>query len=152
MRPLELQHSSGIIERSFPLQCTMNKHRIQLIVVSFVTMLLVISALGYIFAPAAMLSVVGIVGTPREIFLSRTLAAALLALVPSTWSARVRGHSLLERGCLWGLAGYMFLSSAVDLHAYMNGLVNAASMPSIAFRLLLGGVLVWLIPRGSNEP
>jgi predicted permease len=132
------------------LKWTMNKHRIQFFVVSFVTVLLAISALGYVFAPTAMLSVVGIVGTPREIFLTRTLAAALLALVPSAWSVRMRGHSMLEQSGLLGLAAYMFFSSAVDLHAFLGGLVNGASVPSIVFRVLLGAVLVWLIPRAPR--
>jgi hypothetical protein len=132
------------------LKSTMNTNRVQFFVVSFVTMLLAVSAFGYIFAPAAMLSVVGIISTPREIFLTRTLAAALLALVPSAWSARMRGHSLLEQSCLLGLAVYMFLSSVVDLHAFVGGLVNGAAIPSIVFRVLLGGILVWLIPRASS--
>ena len=128
----------------------MNTNRVQFFVVSFMTMLLAVSAFGYIFAPTAMLSVVGIIGTPREIFLTRTLAAALLALVPSAWSARMRGHSLLEQSCLLGLAVYMFLSSVMDLQAFLGGLVNGAAIASIVFRVLLGGILVWLIPRASS--
>jgi hypothetical protein len=129
----------------------MTKRGIQYVVVSFVTVLLAISALGYVFFPLRMLGVVGIEGTPREIFLTRTLAAALLALVPGAWSVRVRGEAPLERIILLGLAAYMFLSAAVDLHAFLNGIVNAASIPSVAFRTILGGVIVWLAPRNAGE-
>lgn len=34
---------------------------------------------------------------------------------------------------LLGLAGYMWLSSAVDVQAYLIGMVNFASVPSALF-------------------
>ena len=58
----------------------MTKQRVQSLVVSLVVIVLVISALGYLFVPSAMLSIVGIEGNRQVEFLVRTLAAALLCL------------------------------------------------------------------------
>jgi hypothetical protein len=34
----------------------------------------------------------------------------------------------------------------VDLYGFINQVVGIASLPSIALRVILGGVLVWLMP------
>ena len=81
-------------------------------------------------------------------FLVRTLAAALVALIPSAWRVRGYRNGSLSESAIFGLVIYMFLSSAVDLHAFFAHIVNGASTPSIALRILLGGVLLWLMPRG----
>ncbi len=78
--------------------------------------------------------------------LVRTLAAALLAQSPSAWAARRRDDTPAQRGVLIGLAVYMFTSSLIDLHAFVNDIVGAASVPSITLRVILGAVIVWLIP------
>jgi hypothetical protein len=47
----------------------------------------------------------------------------------------------------------MFASSLVDLYGFINQVVCIASLPSIALRVILGAVLVWLIPaRNGLEP
>jgi hypothetical protein len=51
---------------------------------------------------------------------------------------------------LVGLAAYLFASSLVDLHAFVNDVVGAAALPSIAVRAILGAVVVWLIPAGDH--
>ena len=105
------------------------------------------SAIGYLTFPSAMLSVVGITSNDQTDFLVRTLAAALVALIPGSWSIRKRESSSLSRSVMLGLALYMFLSSVVDLHAHLTHIVNGASIPSIVLRVLLGGLLLWLMPR-----
>ncbi len=124
----------------------MTKQRVQSLVVSLVVIVLVMSALGYLFVPSAMLSIVGIEGNRQVEFLVRTLAAALLALSPGAWAARRRDDTPAQRGVLIGLAVYMFTSSLIDLHAFVKDIVGAASVPSIALRVILGAVIVWLIP------
>ena len=79
-------------------------------------------------------------------FLVRTLAAAFVAMIPSAWNARKKETRTLYQSVIFGLAIYMFLSSAVDLHAFLTDIVNGASIPSIILRVLIGGVLLWLIP------
>jgi len=113
----------------------------------FVVFLLAVSAIGYLFFPSAMLSVVGITSSPQANFLVQTLAAALVALIPSAWTARKWDNPFLFQSVILGLVIYMFLSSLVDLHAFLSHLVNGASIPSIGFRVILGGVLLWLMPR-----
>jgi hypothetical protein len=124
----------------------MTKERVQCLVVGLVIVVFVASALGYLLAPAAMLRIVGIDSNPQVDFLLRTLAAALLALSPGAWAARRRDDTSAQRGVLVGLAAYMFASSLVDLHAFVNDIVGVAAVPSIALRALLGAVIVWLIP------
>jgi hypothetical protein len=125
----------------------MTKEQIYSTLVTFVVILLGASAIGYLFFPSAMLSVVGIISNDQMDFLVRTLAAALVALIPSAWSARKRENAALFQSVIFGIALYMFLSSAVDLHAFLNNIVNSASIPSVVFRVILGGVLLWLMPR-----
>ena len=105
------------------------------------------SAIGYLIFPSAMLSVVGITSNDQMDFLVRTLAAALVALIPGSWNVRKPGSGSLHQSVIIGLATYMFLSSVVDLHAFLTHIVNSTSMPSIIVRLFLGGVLLWLMPR-----
>jgi hypothetical protein len=87
----------------------------------------------------------GLAVAPQVNFLVRTLAAAQLALSPGAWAAPRDGTSA-QRGVLIGLAGYMVASSLVDLYGFTNQVVGIASLPSIALRVILGAVLVWLIP------
>jgi hypothetical protein len=131
----------------------MPKERVQRLVVGLVVILLVASALGYLLVPSAMLGIVGMDPNPQVTFLVRTLAAALLALSPAAWAARRRDGTSAQRSILIGLAGYMFASSLVDLYGFINQVVGIASLPSIALRVILGAVLVWLIPaRNGRQP
>lgn len=127
----------------------MTKAQVNEVIIIFVVLLFAASALRYVLFPSAMLSVVGMTSNPQTDFLVRTLAAALVALIPSSWAARKRGNSALHQSVMLGLAIYMFLSSAVDLHSYLTHMVGAASLPSIALRVVLGGVFLWLMPRRS---
>jgi hypothetical protein len=124
----------------------MTKAQVQGVIVGLVVIVFVASALGYLLVPSAMLRIVGIQSNRQTDFLVRTLATALLALSPGAWAARHRDTTPAQRGVLVGLATYMFASSLVDLHAFVNDLVGIAAVPSITIRVILGGVLVWLIP------
>jgi len=57
----------------------MTKAQAQQIIVIFIAILIAASAIGYLFFPSAMLSVVGIQSNDQLDFLVRTLAAALVA-------------------------------------------------------------------------
>jgi uncharacterized membrane-anchored protein YitT (DUF2179 family) len=128
-------------------QTTMTKELVNKTIIIFIIFLLAASAIGYLLFPSAMLSVVGIKSNNQMDFLVRTLAAALVALIPSTWSARKGNNTSLYTSVIVGLAMYMFLSSVVDLHAFLTHIVNSTSIPSIIFRVILGGVLLWLTQR-----
>jgi len=116
-------------------------------IITFVVFLFAASAIGYLIFPSAMLSIVGITSNNQMDFLVRTLAAAFVALIPSAWSVRKRGNASLYQSVIFGIVVYMFLSSAVDLYAFLTHIVNNTSIPSIMVRVLLGGVLIWLMPR-----
>lgn len=111
----------------------------------FVALLFAASAVGYLLFPSSMLGVVGISSNAETDFLIRTVAVALLAFIPVILGVRKEDITSIRRNILIGLAGYMFLSSAVDLSAYVNGIVNAASVPSVLLRIVLGGVLAGFI-------
>jgi len=125
----------------------MTKEQIYQATITLVVFLLAASAVGYLIFPSAMLSIVGITSNDQMDFLVRTLAAALMALIPASWRVRKGEGSSLHPSVIFGLAIYMFLSSAVDLHAYLTHIVNSASIPSIVLRVGIGGVLLWLMPR-----
>ncbi len=120
----------------------MAKEQVSRAIVTFVVFPLAASAMGYLIFPSAMLSTVGITSNDQMNFLVRTLAAALVALIPSLWSARRRGNLSLYQSVIFGIVIYMFVSSAVDLHAFLTHIVNSTSIPSIVLRVLLGGVLL----------
>lgn len=111
---------------------------------TFVVLLIAVSAVGYLFFPSNMLSVVGIVSSPMTDFLSRALGAALIALIPGIWVARNHLDSPVAGGVVMGVVVYLFLSSLVDLYAYTQALVSVIALPSIAFRVSLGAVILWL--------
>jgi hypothetical protein len=108
-------------------------------ILTFTVLLLAISAIGFLFFPANMLAVVGITGNDQLNFLLRTSAVGVISLIPSAWAVRTSTiSSPVNRAVLLGLAIYMFLSSIVDYYAFTQSLVNNASIPSMAFRVLLG--------------
>jgi hypothetical protein len=125
----------------------MKKEQVHTIVITGIVFLFAISALGYFLFPSQMLNIVGMAPDAQTNFLVRTLAAAFVAFIPGIWAARHKSDSQVYRNVLVGLAIYLFLSSAVDFFAYLNGIVNAASIPSIVLRVLLGGVVLWLLLR-----
>ena len=113
-------------------------------IITFTTLLLVISAIGLLFFPSKMLAVVGIVGNEELDFLLRTSGVGVASLIPSAWALRTATVSPVSRAVLIGLTVYMFLSSIVDFHAFAQSIVNTASIPSIAFRVLLGTAILLL--------
>jgi hypothetical protein len=125
----------------------MKKELIHTIIITGMVFLFAISALGYFVFPSGMLNIVGMRSDAQTDFLVRTLAAALVAFIPGMWAARHKSDAPIQRNILVGLATYLFLSSAVDFFAYLNGIVNATSIPSILLRVFLGGVILWLLPR-----
>jgi hypothetical protein len=125
----------------------MIKKQVTKAIITFIVFLFAASAIGYLVFPSAMLSIVGMTSNAQMDFLVRTLAAAFVALIPSAWNARNGGTSSLYPSVIFGLVLYMFLSSIVDLHAFLTHIVNSASIPSILGRVSLGGILLWLMPR-----
>ncbi len=104
-----------------------------------------VTALGYLVVPGVMLSVVGVASSGTADFLIRTEGVALLAGAVFLWAAR-SGPPRLIRVVLAGLGLYYVLGSFVDLAAFAQGVVGAASVPSAAVRILLG-VLCLLAAR-----
>ena len=98
-----------------------------------------------------MLSVVGIVSNEQMDFLLRTAGVGVASLIPGAWASRTSPASPLSRAVLYGIVGYLFLSSIVDFHAYTQSLVNTASIPSMAFRILLGFVILFLIQKETAK-
>lgn len=104
-----------------------------------------VAAAGYFLAPGQMLVVVGVNSTTVSEFLVRTLAAAFAGIVPIAFSVRKRTGAAHEKAILAGLAIYMIAGSAVDLHAFLSGMVRTPAVPSVGVRTLLGLVLLWLV-------
>ena len=120
-------------------------------IITFTALLLAISAIGLLFFPSKMLAVVGIVSNDQLDFLLRTSGVGVASLIPGAWAARTTNAPPVSRAVLLGLAIYMFLSSVVDFHAFTQSIVNAASIPSIAFRVLLGVAILWLALKGNDK-
>ena len=113
--------------------------------------LIAVSTIAELLFPSRMLAFVGITSNPQMDFLLRTTAVALIALLPSLWAARNHTKSPASRSALFGIAVDMFLGSAVDFQAFIQGIVNSMSVPSIILRVLLGITILWFISGGSKE-
>ncbi len=92
-------------------------------------LLLAATGLGYLFVPAAMLSVVGIGGSPTEVFLIRTEGVALVTAAALTETARRAGGRAVQLALVI-LAFYLVAGSLIDLIAFRDGIVGPASVPS----------------------
>ena len=123
----------------------------QRIIIIVTALLITFSAIAEFLFPSKMLALVGIASNPQTEFILRTTAVALIALLPSLWTARNDAKSPASRSALLGIAVYMFLSSAVDFQAFTQGIVNSISVPSVVFRVLLGITILWLIRRGASK-
>ena len=121
------------------------------ILITFTAVLMALSAIGLLFFPTNMLAVVGIVGNAQMDFLLRTTGAGVAALIPGAWAVRNAPSSPLSSAVLTGLIGYLFLSSIVDFLAYTQSIVNTASIPSIAFRIILGAAILWLMRKETPK-
>lgn len=93
--------------------------------------------LGYLVAPSAMLSIVGITAAPRTDFLMRTEGVALLTGAGFLWAVRA-GTSSQRQVALVSLAAYYVVGSLVDLAAFNDNIVGAASVPSAVIRIAVG--------------
>jgi hypothetical protein len=120
-------------------------------IITFTTFLMALSAIGLLFFPSKMLAVVGIVSNEQMDFLLRTAGVGVASLIPGAWITRTSPDSPLFRMVLYGIVIYMFLSSLVDFHAYTQALVNTASIPSIALRILLGVVILCVMKKESSH-
>jgi hypothetical protein len=118
--------------------------------ITFTVLLLVVSAIGLLFFPSKMLAVVGIVSNDQMDFLLRASGVGVASLIPSAWASRTATSSPLARAVLIGLVVYMFLSSIVDFQGYTQSIVNGASIPSMAFRILLGTAILFLAFKDTS--
>jgi hypothetical protein len=93
--------------------------------------------LGYLVAPSVMLSIVGITAAPTTDFLMRTEGVALLTGAGFLWAVRA-GTSSQRQVALVSLAAYYVVGSLVDLAAFNDNIVGAASVPSAVIRIAVG--------------
>ncbi len=119
--------------------------------ITFTILIMALSAIGFLFFPSNMLAVVGVVSNQQTDFLLRTAGVGVASLIPGVWASRTSTASPISRAVLMGLVGYMFLSSVVDFYAYIHSIVNTTSIPSIAFRILLGAVILLLVLKERSE-
>jgi hypothetical protein len=113
-------------------------------IITLTVFLLGISAIGLLFFPSEMLTVVGITSNDQMNFLLRASGVGVASLIPGAWAARTSTSTTVSRAVLMGLVIYMVLSSVVDIQAYTRSIVNTASIPSIGFRILLGVTILLL--------
>jgi hypothetical protein len=119
-------------------------------IIILTVLLLGISAIGLLFFPSEMLTVVGITSNDQMDFLLRATGVGVASLIPGAWAARTSTSSGVSRAVLMGLVVYMILSSMVDIQAYAKSIVNTASIPSIGFRILLGVVILLLTVKDTR--
>ncbi|MCI0556031.1 MAG: hypothetical protein L0287_34240 [Anaerolineae bacterium] len=119
------------------------------IIITNTVVFIAISAIAELLFPSKLLAFVGITSNLQTAFLLRTTAVALVAFLPSLWTARNIPDSASSRSALFGVATYIFLSSAVDFQAFTQGIVNSMPVLSIMFRVILGMIILWLLLRST---
>lgn len=95
------------------------------------------AGLAYLAVPGLALGIVGIPSSPASEFLLRTQGVPLLFGAAMTWAVRDGGRRQ-QRIALIALTGYYVLSSLIDLAAFDQGVVGAASVPSAVVRIAIG--------------
>ncbi len=80
----------------------------------------------------------------------RTEGVALLSAAGFLWAVR-DGRPDQLRLVLAALAGYFVVGSLVDLAAFTEGIVGAASVPSAVLRIAIGAVCVLAAVRVTEE-
>ena len=119
--------------------------------ITFTALLLALSAIGFLLFPSNMLAIVGITSNEQLDFLLRSAGVGVASLLPGIWAVKNDPASPVARAVLGGLIGYFVLSSVVDFHAYIQSIVNTASIPSIAFRVILAIVILLLMRKETPK-
>ena len=91
--------------------------------------LFAVIGLGYLVAPSAMLSIVGIDAERTAGFLMRTEGVALLTGAGFLWAVRA-GTSRQRQVALVSLAAYYVVGSLVDIAAFTNNIVGPRRCPA----------------------
>jgi hypothetical protein len=110
--------------------------------------LFAVIGLGYLIAPSAMVSIVGINAAPTTDFLMRTEGVALLTGAGFLWAVWA-GSRRQRQVVMVSLAAYYVVGSLVDLAAVNDNLVGPAAVPSAVIRIAVGllcGVAAWREP------
>jgi len=105
-----------------------------------------LTGIAYLVAPGAALSIVGIESAATSDFLLRTESVALLSAAGLIWAVKDAGVRPV-RIALVALAVYYVLGSIIDLAAFRDGVVGAASVPSAAVRIFIGGLCLVAVSR-----
>ena len=115
---------------------------------------LAFTGVAYLLVPAAALSVVGIAADPTSEFLLRTEGVPLLTSAGLLIVIAIRPGRHLWLALL-AVAGYLVVSSIIDLFAFRDGIVGQASVPSAIIRIVLGVACIAAAarePRSAVEP
>jgi hypothetical protein len=111
------------------------------------------TGVAYLAVPGLALDIVGIESSPTSDFLLRTEGLPLLFAAAIVWAFR-HGGTRQQGVILVALAGYYILSAVIDLAAFAEGIVGAASLPSALVRIAIGAMCVlaaWTGRRLSRD-
>jgi hypothetical protein len=109
-----------------------------------------VTGVAYLVVPAAALSIVGIEATATSEFLLRTQGVPLLACGLLLIAISTRGPGIVGIG-LFVVAGYLLVSSVIDLAAFISGIVGLASIPSAAIRIVAAVACVLVARRARRK-
>ena len=106
------------------------------------SLLFVVTGVAYLVVPGLALGIVGIASVATNDFILRTEGVALLCAGAIIWVTQGLAAPGL-RVVLLALAVYFLLGSAIDLAAFVQGVVGPLSAPSAVVRILLGGACLY---------
>lgn len=108
---------------------------------------LAITGIAYVAVPASALAIVSITSTPTTDFLLRTEGVLFLFAAATVWTLASRDARGVRTGLL-AVAGYLLVSSLVDLVAFAQQIVGSLSIPSAIVRIAVGLACIAIAWRG----
>ena len=96
-----------------------------------------INGIGFVLAPAPLLSVLGVTADQYVTWMTQAFGAALIGYAIMNWFARNDTDSEARRAILLANLGFNAIGVVIDLLATLSGVLNALGWSIVALHLLL---------------
>ncbi len=111
--------------------------------------LLAIYGIGFVVAPAPLLSLLGIATDPAVAFVTRAFGAALIGYAVMNWFARNAVDSDARRAIVLADASFNALAIVVNLLGTLSGVLNVLGWSNVVIHLLLAAGFAYFLVRPS---
>jgi hypothetical protein len=115
--------------------------------------LLAVYGIGFVIAPAPLLSLMGITADPAVAFITQAFGAALIGYAVMNWFARNAVDSDARQAIVLADASFNALAIVVNLLGTLSGVLNVLGWSNVVIHLLLAaGFAYFLVKTGLTTP